>query len=185
MASTSEKILLEQVSKGNEFAFRRLYDMHHQRVYAFAFFLTRSDWLAEEVTQEIFIKIWMHREELLEILNFEAWFKTLVRNHSYKFLSRLARERLFLQEMAQKDKKNGNFTEDSAVSHEYENLLEEALSQLPPQQRKVFMLSRRNAMKHEDIARQMGLSIYTVKNHMKAALRNIRFFIEEHCDSCF
>jgi RNA polymerase sigma factor (sigma-70 family) len=127
----------------------------------------------------------MHREELPEILNFEAWFKTLVRNQSYKFLNRLARQRLFLQEIAQKEKKSGNFTEDSAVSHEYEHFLEEALSQLPPQQRKVFVLSRQEGMKHEDIASQMGLSIYTIKNHMKAALHNIRVFLKEHCDSCF
>ena len=100
MTSSEEKILLEQVAKGNEFAFRRLYDERHQRVYAFAFFLTRSGVLAEEVTQEIFIKIWIHRAELSEILNFDAWFMTLVRNQSYRFLNRLARERLYLQEMA-------------------------------------------------------------------------------------
>jgi len=180
MTSSKENMLLEQVAKGDEFAFRKLYDERHQHVYAFAFFLTRSAVLAEEVTQEIFIKLWIHREELLEILNFDAWFMTLVRNQSYRFLNRLARERLFLQKMTQKEEKRVNFTEQSVVFHEYERLLNEALSRLPSQQRKVFMLSRQEGLKHEDIAHRMGLSIHTVKNHMKAALRSVRVFMEEY-----
>jgi len=176
--SYKEQIVLELVARGNEAAFRRLYEAHNQRIYSFAFFLTRSDVLAEEVTQEIFIKIWTHRSELSEIRQFDAWLKTLVRNQCYTFLNRLAKERLILQEIDRQESEVSNYTEEEVMFSEYNRLLQQVISQLPEQQRKVFILSRQEGMKHEEIARQMGLSINTIKSHMKAALRSIRLFLD-------
>ena len=175
--SYKEKKLLEQVARGSETAFRLLYDIHHQRIYSFALFLTHSEVLAEEVTQEIFIKIWNHRTELSEIRQFDAWLKTLVRNQCYTFLNRLAKERLILQEINEQNTEGSNFTEENILFSDYSRLLQQLLDRLPEQQRKVFILSRQEGIKHEEIARQMGLSINTIKSHMKAALRNIRHII--------
>jgi RNA polymerase sigma-70 factor (ECF subfamily) len=172
--SYKEKKLLEQVARGSETAFRLLYDIQHQRIYSFALFLTHSEVLAEEVTQEIFIKIWNHRTELSEIRQFDAWLKTLIRNQCYTFLNRLAKERLILQEINEQNTEGSNFTEENILFSDYSRLLQQLLDRLPEQQRKVFILSRQEGIKHEDIARQMGLSINTIKSHMKAALRNIR-----------
>jgi RNA polymerase sigma-70 factor (ECF subfamily) len=172
--SYKEKKLLEQVARGSETAFRLLYDIQHQRIYSFALFLTHSEVLAEEVTQEIFIKIWNHRTELSEIRQFDAWLKTLVRNQCYTFLNRLAKERLILQEINEQNTEGSNFTEENILFSDYSRLLQQLLDRLPEQQRKVFILSRQEGIKHEEIARQMGLSINTIKSHMKAALRNIR-----------
>jgi RNA polymerase sigma-70 factor (ECF subfamily) len=175
--SYKEKKLLEQVAHGSETAFRLLYDIQHQRIYSFALFLTHSEVLAEEVTQEIFIKIWNHRTELSEIRQFDAWLKTLVRNQCYTFLNRLAKERLILQEINEQNTEGSNFTEENILFSDYSRLLQQLLDRLPEQQRKVFILSRHEGIKHEEIARQMGLSINTIKSHMKAALRNIRHIL--------
>ena len=184
-ASYREQIVLDQVARGNEAAFHRLYEAHHQRIYSFAFFLTRSEVLAEEVTQEIFIKIWTHREELSEIRQFDAWLTTLIRNQCYTFLNRLAKERLILQEINRQESEGSNCTEEKVLYNEYNRLLQQVLGQLPEQQRKVFTLSRQEGMKHEEIARQMGLSINTIKSHMKAALRSIRLFLDSRALSLF
>ena len=172
-----EAKVLEEVAQGNEAAFRILYDIHHRRVYSFALFLTHSEVLAEEVTQEIFIKIWNHRAELSKICQFDAWLKTIVRNQCYTFLNRLAKERLILQEINNLGEKASDNTEEKILYNDYNRILQKVLTRLPEQQRKVFMLSRQEGIKHEDIARQMGLSINTIKSHMKAALKNIRLII--------
>ncbi len=202
-----EKRVLEHLAQGSEAAFRLLYDNHHQRVYSFALFLTHSEVLAEEVTQEIFIKIWNHRSELSEIQHFDAWLKTIVRNQCYTYLNRLAKERLVLQELSNQEL-NGQGLSDTGLSgtglsgqgmrgsgfnyhnikasesadervifNEYYHLLQQALRSLPEQQRKVFILSRREGIKNEEIARQMGLSINTIKSHMKAALKKMRLIV--------
>jgi len=166
--------LLSLIASGNEVAFHQLYRLYHQRIYSFAFFLTSSDILAEEVTQEIFIKIWNHRTELSEIKIFDAWLKTLVRNQCYTFLNRLAKERLVFQNINAQGVEVSNSTEEKFISEEYIFLLRQAVSRLPEQQRKVFLFSRIDGMKLDEIAVKMGLSINTVKSHIKAALKNIR-----------
>ena len=175
--------LLQQVAQGYEPAFRQLYDAHHQRIYSFALFITHSDILAEEVTQEIFIKVWTHRAELSGIRNFSAWLKTLVRNQAYTYLGRLAKERLILQEIGQRSPHSSNDTETAVLDQEYNRLLQEAINQLPSQQQKVYLLSRHQGLKHEEIAQHLGLSVNTVKNHMKAALQHIKHFLNGRIDA--
>jgi RNA polymerase sigma-70 factor (family 1) len=179
----SENELLGQVTASNEAAFRQLYDGQHQRIYAFAFFLTRSDTLAEEVTQEIFIKVWTHREELSGIRHFDAWLKTLVRNQAFSYLKRLAKERLILQEISQRTQNESYSTESEVLDKEYSRLLKQAIEQLPPQQKKVYLLSRQEGLKQEKIADSLGISVNTVKNHMKSALRNIKLFLDGRTDA--
>lgn len=178
-----ELTLLREVAEGNKSAFREIYVHHHQKLYSFAFFITRSANLAEEITQEIFIKIWMHRLELGGIDNFNAWLKTLVRNHAYTCLHRMALEKVILQNIRKTTSGEDNVTDTAILDREYNRLLEKAISNLPLQQKKVFLLSRQEGMKQEAIAQALGLSINTVKNHMKAALRSIRVYLEGHTDA--
>jgi RNA polymerase sigma-70 factor (family 1) len=171
------------VAGGSEPAFRELYDAYHQRIYSFALFITHTDILAEEITQEIFIKVWTHRQGLSGINNFNAWLKTLVRNHSYTYLNRLARERLVLTETKRRREGETYSTEADIQDNEYSRLLKEAVSQLPEQQKKVYLLSRQDGLKHEEIAGQLGISVNTVKNHMKAALKGITAFLHGRTDA--
>lgn len=175
--------MLAQISLGNESAFRQLFDSYHHKIYSFAFYLTRSTTLAKDISQDIFIKVWMNREQLKSVDHFEAWLKTIVRNHTYNYLHRLATERLVLKKIEQQKSDTAIEGENEWLSREYDRLLTQAIAQLSEQQRKVFLLSRREGMKHEAIARVLGLSVNTVKNHMKAALQSIRRFFEDHTDA--
>lgn len=176
-SSNTKNLILVRVAAGDQSAFNTLFETYHQRIYSFAFFLTHSELLAEEVTQEIFIKIWNHRSELLELNFFDAWLKTVIRNHCYTFLNRLAKEKIILDEINKQETTELNTTEDKIFFYDYSTLLKRALNRLPKQQRKVFILSRQEGVKNEDIAKMMNLSINTVKCHKKAALRNIRIFL--------
>lgn len=175
--------MLAQISLGNERAFRQLFDTYHHKIYSFAFYLTRSATLAKDITQDIFIKVWMNREQLSAVGHFEAWLKTIVRNHTYNYLHRLATERLVLKKIEQQRTGTAVDGENEWLTREYDRLLAQAIAQLSEQQQKVFLLSRREGMKHEAIARLLGVSVNTVKNHMKAALQSIRRFFEDHTDA--
>ena len=175
--------LLSQISIGNESAFRQLFDSYHHKIYSFSFYLTHSATLAKDITQDIFIKVWMNREQLSSVEHFEAWLKTVVRNHTYNYLHRLATERLVLKKIEQQKSGTASQAENEWLTREYDRLLAQAIAQLSEQQQKVFLLSRREGMKHEAIACVLGLSVNTVKNHMKAALQSIRRFFEDHTDA--
>ena len=176
----TEKELLTRLTNGDEPAFRRLFDLYHQRVYSFAFFLTHSEILAEEIVQEVFIKIWMNREKFTEINYFASWLRTVVRNQAYTYLRRIAHEKLILQELSHT---SPHSTETEVLDREYSLLLQQAIEQLPPQQKKVYLLSRKDGLKNDAISAEMGISVNTVKNHLKAALKSIRSFLDARTDA--
>ena len=180
LAVYDEKELLEQMSRGEEHLFREVYHRYHQNIYSLGFFLTRSHTLAEDITQEIFVKIWVNREDLTNIIHFERWIKVLVRNCAYNYLSRMAREKRMLNHEMLKVTAEATLVEDALTDKEFATLLKNAIDKLPPQQKKIYTLSRHEGLKLEAIAQMMDISLNTVKNHLKAALSTIRLSLETH-----
>ncbi|GAO43523.1 RNA polymerase sigma factor [Flavihumibacter petaseus] len=170
--------LFERISKGDTSAFREFYESTVSRVYAYHHFLTRSAFHAEELTQELFIKIWSKREQLADIQEPDAWLKVVMRNQAYNYLKKLALEKKNGLSLVNVLPETGTETNNLLLDKEYHHLFEQAVSRLPPQQKNVFLLSRNSGMKHVEIAASLGISIHSVKNHMKAALQSIRIFLK-------
>ena len=165
-----ERNILLSVAQGNVDAFKLVYKALYQKVYSFAFQLTHQEEMAEDITQDVFVKVWNTRHELNGIDNFEAWLSVVVRNTSYNALKRMAAENLVLKKMLDKQKSPAENIEKVMDGKELELLILNAIQQLPPQQRKIFLLSRMEGLKHHEIAQKLGISVFTVKNHIKSAL---------------
>jgi RNA polymerase sigma-70 factor (family 1) len=173
-----EKALLMEVSQGDEKAFRRLFDQYRQKIYSLSMHLTRSDVLSEEIVQDVFMKVWTNRNQLIQLDYFNAWLRTIARNTIISYLRSLTREKLALNKMEVVSENSSSPTEDIMIEKEYRQILEEAIKKLPPQQKKAYLLSRQAGLKNEEIARQMGISIYTVKEYLHLALRFIRGYLD-------
>jgi RNA polymerase sigma-70 factor (family 1) len=169
--------LLMLVSEGDQSAFRKLYDHYRNQVYYFAIKFLKSESLAEDVLQEIFSKIWVNRKKMTELNSFSKFLNTLTLNHIYNQLRHKAHETVFLQKQLS-DHETGNQDVFNYFDlHELEGLIAEAVNRLPPQQKKVFELSRIEGLKHDEIANRLNISKETVKKHIMEALRNIKSFL--------
>ena len=174
----NDKELLTALSQGDEQAFRTLFLLHRDRIYSFSMHLTRSELLSEEITQEVFEKVWKHRQELAGIDHFISWIRVIARNVAFNYLRRMAHEKLILQGM---QAPAGEADADNFIlDREYNRLLQQAIGQLPEQQRKVYLLSRQDGLTYAQIADTLQISVNTVKTHLKEALRALRRFIEAH-----
>jgi RNA polymerase sigma-70 factor (ECF subfamily) len=182
IAAHTEKELLEKTANGDERAFRCLFDRYQPKVYSFAMYITRSTYLSEEIVQEVFMKIWITRKGLADIEHFGAYLKTIAKNIASNYLKRLAHEQLILQKMAEEAPPSEANLENEVIMNELQRILDEAIATLPPQQQKVYLLHRYDNLKQEEIARQMQISYYTVKEHMKKALKTIRTYVEQRID---
>lgn len=174
-----EKDLLNQIAGGNEKAFRALYDQYHNKIYSVALKLTKNDVIAQDVVQEIFIKLWLNRDKLVGIEFFNAYLNTLIRNHVLNSLRRLANEEIFLQELIAEGQKSEGNTFDTIVYNDLRKRLYQAVSMLTPQQKKAYNFSRAEGLKHEEIATLMNVSRETVKKHITDALRSIKTHLNE------
>lgn len=178
-----EKVLLAKVATGDESAFRILFDTYANKIYSFALRLTRSQFLAEEVTQDVFLQIWLKRNELAEIHFFYAYLKAASRNMAINYLKRLAQERLILSNMNSGSPETADHSmEQSIDSQECQQILNRAIHQLPPQQRKAYLLSRQEGLKYKEIASRMQISRHTVNEYMKKALNNLRNQLHSQLD---
>ncbi|HRO45242.1 RNA polymerase sigma-70 factor [Agriterribacter sp.] len=169
----NEKALLHQLAKGSEEAFTAIFHHYRGKLYHYIFTITSSREMAEDTVHDVFLKVWTHREKLANIENMNAYLYRVCHNQAIGGLRRMAKETLILAELQQEDIPLLPNV-DPAGQREIRNSIQEAVSKLSPQQRKIFLLSRQDGLKHKQIAEQLGVSINTIKTHLGQALRFLR-----------
>ncbi|OOQ59568.1 RNA polymerase sigma factor [Mucilaginibacter pedocola] len=175
-----ENELLLKVSGGDEHAFSELFTLHHQLLGTHIYRLTGSVELAEEVVQDVFLKIWLGREGLAKIENFKAYLYVASKNHALNSLRKMAKERM--QQKALEDNALQILPNEDESLNAYYSLIDRAIDHLPPQQQKVYLLSRHKRLKYDEIAEQMGLSRETVKKYLQASTLSITNFVQANMD---
>ena len=178
----NETEIITLVSQGDEQAFARLFAHYQNKIYGVALKLTRSTTLAEEIVEDVFLKIWLKRGDLLQIQNFSAYLFTITRNHVYKSLKQIAKnyQTVYLTENIQTIAPGS--TEDYVIDKEYTRLLHEAITRLPKQQKEVYSLIKERGLKREEAASVLDLKPDTIKFHLAEAMKNIRSFCTPHLD---
>ena len=174
-----EKQVLEQLQQGSEYAFTQLFDHYSKQILHTALRFLKSRELAEEVVQEVFLKVWMRREDVSRADNFEGYLFTMARNQIFDGIKLIAKETTKKMEFA-RGVQNVSGTDDQLIEKQYQELLLKAVDLLPPQQKQVFNLAKVEGLSHQAIAEQLHISRLTVKAHMAKALQNIRQILQRH-----
>lgn len=178
----TETKLIAQVAKGNTLAFKQIFDAYRPQVFGVALKMLRSNELAEEVVQEVFIKIWEKRETLTDVINFKGYLFKTARNRVFDEFKRISKEALDELPADEGIVKACNDTDHRLRDGQLDALLETTLNKLPEQQRYIFRLSREQGLTYREIADIVGLSPLTVKTHMKHTLAFLRNNLSSHLE---
>lgn len=170
-----ENNLLQRVAAGSEDAFRVLVDHYSGLLYGFIYRHTNDKPLTEEIVQDIFVKIWLTRETLHEVRSFRSFLLVVSRNYVLNTIRKMVREKKHQWEWEQQ---SGQATgEDEQELEEVFGLIDDAVNRLPPQQKKVWVLSRRQGLKYEQIAAEMNISRDAVKKYLQYANTSIKEYV--------
>ena len=180
--SYDESALLSNVAKGDECAFRTLFEHYWDNIYGVAFAFTKSPVIAEEMVQDVFVKIWLHRDRLPQIKKFNDYLFIIARNHILTLLRKKVNEQPFSEHLLEYFQERGNNPEDQFMCRETERLVQKAIELLPAQQHTIYCLSREQGLNQEEIAARLNISIHTVKSHMNKALQFIRNYLHMHAE---
>jgi RNA polymerase sigma-70 factor (ECF subfamily) len=180
--SNSEKGLLLQVIHGDADAFAEIYDQYKDRIFAFAFTLTKSKEIAEEATQEVFVKLWERRDQINTDYPLIPYIKKITYNYIISFFRKVKLDKQLQQNLYNNMEGLRNTNEEELLQKELNKLYQQAIEQLPTQKRTAYTLSREQHLSYEEIALQMGISKNTVRNHMTEAIQFIRTYITTHTD---
>lgn len=179
----NEKTWLEKLARGSELAFTKIFDHYRTQIYRVALRMLKSTSQAEEVVQEVFLKIWILREDMANIKNFEGYLFIMARNNIYDKFKKLAREKNAVRSLHGEKTKSVDNTDHSIIEEQYSELLQQTLAKLPPRQKQIYHLSRDQGMSYKQIGKQLNISHLTVKKHMAEALGFIRKHLETHLGS--
>jgi len=169
-----ERELLLKTASGNQLAFTQLFEHYHGLVYGFSLRLTRSKFHAEEIVQNIFMKLWLNRLEISNIENFAAYINRATRNESYSVLRKLAAQSIQEVELTDDSLPDGSNSEHRLLYHESSEILRATIEAMPPQRKTIYELCHTEGLKYNEVAAKLNISPGTVHTHMKLALRSIR-----------
>jgi RNA polymerase sigma-70 factor (ECF subfamily) len=170
----NENDLLARIAEGDEKAFGPIFHHYRRRIYSYAYHLSGSNTQADELVQDVFLKVWLHRDKIPHVLRFDNWLFTIARNQAFDMLKGMAKEASLRRQIAGLLDADANLVEDRLLTRENEEQLRRALDQLSPRQKLIFTLSRNQGMKHEEIASHLHISRHTVKTHLVQALKTLR-----------
>lgn len=176
----SEEELLPLLSEGDRLAFKQLYTSHYRGIFSYALKFTKSTDLAEDIVQDVFLKIWENRETLSEICHFKSYLFTVCRNMTLNLLTRASREARIMELILHGAQKFHVDTDTKLQQQEYDRLFQEAIEQLPPQRKLIFRLCKIEGKSYDEVAAQMGVTPGTVNDHIVKGTRSVKDYLRRY-----
>ena len=168
----AESTLLARLRAGDRAAFEQIFREHFDGLAGFAYRLTRSRAIAEELIQDLFLEIWMRHERLIITETLRTYLFRAARNRAFNHLRRQKLERLWRLE--QREIPEAESGEDEHSADELTAAIRAAIATLPNRCREIFLLSREQHMTYAEIAKVLGISVKTVETQMGRALKALR-----------
>lgn len=166
--------LVSRLKQRDSEAFNLLFFMYAEKIFKFSLTFFNNETEAEDIVQEVFLKIWLKRETIADPTTFNAFIYTIAKNLIFNNLKKNVYRKKYEGYLYSKSHEGRNYTENVVLHEETKRRIEMALNVLPKKRKKVFLLSRQIGLKNREIADQLNISIKTVETHMSLTLRYLR-----------
>jgi RNA polymerase sigma-70 factor (ECF subfamily) len=175
-----EKELLNRISQGDEAAFTEIFHHYSQHIWQFVLKKTKSETIAEEIVQEVFLKLWVKKETATDIDDLPSYLYTMATNKTYDYFKKVAGDSRKLENLWHQvqQAKVANPVEETIDFRESMEMVNQAIEQLPPQRKKIYLLNRMEGLSYEEIAQQLNISKSTVSNQLVEATKFIREYVK-------
>ncbi len=169
--------LFARLAEGDEEAFRQIVHFFYRKMLPLTISLVKSESRARDIMQDVFLKLWLNRETLINIENPAAWLNVVVSNTTSNYVRAQLRYELRVKNLAAEMLDTEEIWGDLDAKFT-QTLIDEAVSQLPAKRKQVFLLSRREGLSRKEIASRMNISENTVRNQLAEALQFIHDNLE-------
>ena len=168
------RLIVAELRDGSREAFHSLFVIYAPKIYSFALSYLRNMEDAEELLQEIFLKLWEKRATLDDSKNIKSLLFKICINLIYDFLKRKNIERKYLSFSAQNELRNVDSTWDEVVYNDMLVNLGKLVENMPDQRQRIFRLSKEEGLSNEEIALKLNLSKRTVENQLYRAVSYLK-----------
>lgn len=184
---TSELELLKRLKNDDDVSFKVIFNKYYPRLYYFVLEFLPFDDIAENIVQDIFLTLWKKRHDLIDDTNLGAYLFTVAKNSClYTLRSERYRRKIFSERSFDMVEVDSNITALSTIESsvytfdEIEQIIQKTLDELPPQCRRVFMLSRFEDKKNREIAEELNISVKVVEKHISKGIKAFRVALKDY-----
>lgn len=169
-----EQELLVKLQSGDHAAFGRIYSIYSRRIYLNTLKLVKDEDEAQEILQDVFIRIWNARETIDPSRPFSSFLFSIARNLIRDFFRKAARDTKMRHFLAERGSELYDHIESALDHKETSEMLQRAIDALPQQRKMVFTLCKIEGKSYEEVAAIMGISVSTVGNQLTKATKTVR-----------
>jgi RNA polymerase sigma-70 factor (family 1) len=178
----NENELFNRIANGDEEAFAKIFFHYTSIVYPFVLSKVKSQAAAEEIVQDVFLKLWTKREHLKNIQAPASYLMRIATNRALDYLRHKAVEYKMLQNAGTVGENNS--VENDLSFKETKRILNDAIAAMPAQRRTIYLLQQ-EGYSYDEIAQQLSISSHTVRNHIALASRFLKDYLKSHGLSLF
>lgn len=168
------KETIEKLKSGDMVAFDIIYRKYSPKLFGFIFNIIKVELDAEEIMQEVFMKIWETRDKIETYASFDSFLFTIAYNKSISLIRKKITEQKYVDFLKTLPELSEPAAIDDLQFLELNEQINSLIQKLPPRQKEVFLLSREKELTYKEIAAQLNISKNTVENHMVKAIRYLR-----------
>jgi len=185
MKHRDEFTLLQEIAAGNTTAFRIIYEHYSPQVCAFIRKYLRSQELSDDICQNVFIKIWEHRDQLSVVTEFGAWAFTIAKRQCIDLLKKATREEAAMNMILSAYPGTVEQDENLLYTREYFQFIENILNRMPSRTTEVFRLCRQQSKTYDEAAKELGITRDAIKKHMVRSMRILKEAAEKELGVSF
>ena len=168
----NEVHFLLQLSKGSEIAFETIYKHYSPHLYRKLINILKTDVIAQEVLQDVFIIIWKNRENIDVSKCFYAYLSCIVVNKCYDYFRKISNEKKMYSKL--NNVYEYSPIEEGLINKESLMTLYQVIELLPPKRKLIFSLCKVDGKSYEEVSQQLGVSLSTISDHIVKANHFIR-----------
>jgi RNA polymerase sigma-70 factor (family 1) len=179
LISSYEKLLLKNIKKNDKASFSIVFTQYYKDLVTFSFGIVHNINTAEEIVQDVFIKLWENRASLIIDRSLKSYLLKSVQNHSLNWLQHVKVQSRFTAYILDHQLLSNNETENYILHSELEQNLQEALNKIPPEYAQAFKMNRFENLSYPEIAQKLGVSTRTIEVRISKALSFLRIELRE------
>jgi RNA polymerase sigma-70 factor (family 1) len=179
---TGDDALLAELINGDKKAFTTIYLKYSTQLYGNILRLTKCEETSKEILQELFLKIWENRRRIDVSKSFKSYLFTVAQNLVYDYFRKAARDKRLGDYIVSSAALYYSHSEETIIYDESLQRINQAINQLSPVRRQVFILSKMEGKSYEEIASLMKISPSTISDHIVKANRAIKKYLRIHGD---
>lgn len=171
--------LIGRLKNNDKSALDEIFNYYYPRLYNFSKKILKIEVDIDDILQDVFLKIWLHRSKINNPETFNSFIFTVTKNALLNLIRSNAKNQAFKEEFSKRIISSEYVTQNQIEFNEIKTAIDKIVAKLPEKRQKVFLLSRNDGLSNKEIAQKLNISEKTIEDHITHSIRFLKKSLSE------